>query len=220
MEQERAWRQEELAFFKNMLNNIDDEDKKDKYRKSLVLILYSHMEGYVKICLQTYVQYINDLKLPKKQFVNGLIAAGMHREFLAYENMDRKCKVFKTKLPEDSALHRFYRRVDFVKCFNDFTKSILSIEDSVIDTESNLWYITLQKNLYKIGIPVDIFEKYQKTIDALVNRRNSIAHGNCTSGVKQIEFENWEKNIGEMLTALTTTIYEFALHEKYLCKQE
>ena len=39
LEAELAWRQEELAFFKNQLNEIAEEDK-NKYRKSLVLILY------------------------------------------------------------------------------------------------------------------------------------------------------------------------------------
>ena len=54
LEAELAWRQEELAFFKNQLSDITEENK-NKYRKCLVLILYSHLEGYIKICLQTYV---------------------------------------------------------------------------------------------------------------------------------------------------------------------
>ena len=66
LEVELAWRQEELAFFKNQLNEIAEENK-NKYRKSLVLILYSHLEGYIKICLQTYVQYINSQRLNRKE---------------------------------------------------------------------------------------------------------------------------------------------------------
>ena len=65
LEAELAWRQEELAFFKNQLNDVIEENK-NKYRKSLVLILYSHMEGYIKICLQTYIQYINSQRLIRK----------------------------------------------------------------------------------------------------------------------------------------------------------
>ncbi len=42
LEVELAWRQEELAFFKNQLNEIAKENK-NKYRKSLVLILYSQI---------------------------------------------------------------------------------------------------------------------------------------------------------------------------------
>ena len=49
METELAWRQEELAFMKNQLTNIQEEILKNKYRKSLVLMLYSHFEGFVKI---------------------------------------------------------------------------------------------------------------------------------------------------------------------------
>ena len=41
LETELAWRQEELVFFKNQLNGVTEENK-DRYRKSLVLILYSH----------------------------------------------------------------------------------------------------------------------------------------------------------------------------------
>ena len=58
LETELAWRQEELAFFKNQLNEIA-ENNKNKYKKELILILYSHIEGYIKIYLQTYIQYIN-----------------------------------------------------------------------------------------------------------------------------------------------------------------
>ncbi|PWL95845.1 MAG: hypothetical protein DBY13_00500 [Lachnospiraceae bacterium] len=82
LETELAWRQEELAFFKNQLNEIVEEDK-DKYRKSLVLILYSHMEGYIKICLQTYIQYINSQGLKRKEVDTGLMVASMHKEFIA-----------------------------------------------------------------------------------------------------------------------------------------
>ncbi len=200
LEEERAWRKEELAFYKNLLNSINKEEQKDRYRKGLVLVLYSHFEGYVKICLQSYVQFINDLKLPRERFVSGLVVAGMHKEFLAYENTDRKCEIFRRKLPDDTALHRYYRRVDFMDSFEEFKETLLSIEDDIIDTESNLWYIVLQKNLYKVGLPIDTFEQYKKDIDALVNRRNSIAHGSHQAGVTESEFEKWEVQVDKVLT--------------------
>ena len=71
LETELAWRQEELAFFKNQLNEVE-ESNKNKYRKSLVLILYSHMEGYIKIGLQTYIQYINSQGLNRRDVNTGL----------------------------------------------------------------------------------------------------------------------------------------------------
>lgn len=34
------------------------------------------------------------------------MVAGMNKEFLAYENLDRKCDIFRKELPEDAKLHR------------------------------------------------------------------------------------------------------------------
>lgn len=215
LEVELAWRQEELAFFKNLLNEIPEEDK-NKYRKSLVLILYSHMEGYIKICLQTYIQYINSQRLNRKAVKTGLLVASMHKEFMAYENLDRKCEIFRKKLPEDARLHRFYRRVDFMEKVEEFREQELNIDDQIIDTESNLWYIVLQKNLYKIGLPVDLFDDYQSDIDALVNRRNSIAHGNFRAGVTAQEFSTWEVKVTDVLSGVTRLLYDYANSEKYL----
>jgi len=215
LEAELAWRQEELAFFKNQLNNIPEQDK-DKYRKSLVMILYSHLEGYFKISLQTYIQFINTQHLSRKDVISGLMVAGMDREFHAYENLDRKCDIFRRELPEDNRLHRFYRRVDFVEQIDALKEQPLNVEDSVIDTESNLWYIVLQKNMYKIGLPTDMFDEFQADIDALVNRRNSIAHGNARSGVSQREFDNWETKTNSILSDIARQLYSFANNAKYL----
>ena len=215
LEAELAWRQEELAFFKNQLNEISEEEK-NKYRKSLVLILYSHMEGYIKICLQTYIQYINSQELSRKDVKTGLIVASMYKEFIAYENLERKSEFFRKELPDDTRLHRLYRRVDFMEKVDDFKEKKLNIEDQIIDTESNLWYIVLQKNLYKVGLPIDLFDGYQSAIDALVNRRNSIAHGNFRSGVTAEEFSMWETKVSDVLSGVTRLLYDYANNKKYL----
>lgn len=216
LEAELQWRQEEIAFFGNILNNFEKEDEKRKYRKSMVLILYSHMEGFIKISLQSYVQYINSLHIPRKNFVSELKASGMHKEFLAYENLDRKCAFFKRELPDDSNLHRFYRRVDFIEQFTEFDEAILNIDDTTVDTESNIWYVVLQKNLYKLGLPVDMFEKHQKDIDGLVNRRNAIAHGNSRSGVEAQELDKWEKAVYDVSSEMMRLLYDYVNHQKYL----
>ncbi|MCI8746917.1 MAG: hypothetical protein HFH67_03470 [Lachnospiraceae bacterium] len=215
LEGELAWRQEELAFFRNQLNGILEENR-DKYRKSLVLILYSHMEGYIKICLQTYIQYINSQGLKRKDVDTGLMVASMHKEFVAYENLDRKCEIFRKELPNDARLHRLYRRVNFMEMVGDFKEKELDIDDQIIDTESNLWYIVLQKNLYKVGLPVDLFYEYQKDINALVNRRNSIAHGSFKSGVTEKEYSNWEHKVSDILSGITRLVYDYASKQKYL----
>ena len=214
LETDLAWRQEEIAFFKNQLNYVP-EIHKNRYRKSLVLILYSHLEGYIKLGLQTYVQYINSLGLARDMVTIGLKAASMNKEFNAYDNLDRKCIVFRRELPEDTGLHKFFRRVDFVSKYEEFMERNLEIDDGIVNTESNLWYLVLQKNLYKLGLPVDMFEMYKSDIDALVNRRNSIAHGSFRSGITGEEFQRWEVSVIDVLSGIARLLYDFALHERY-----
>ena len=216
LEAELAWRQEDLAFFKNQLNNFSDETERVKYRKSLVLILYSHMEGYIKIALLTYIKYINSQCLQRKDVSPSLIAASMDSEFNAYDNFDRKCGIFHRKLPDDSALHRFCRRVDFLDQLEDFKNAPLIIEDSVVNTESNLRYIVLQKNLYKIGLPTEMFAQHSYDIDSFVNRRNAIAHGNSRSGITSEEYSKWDERVNSIMSNITMMLYKYVNDERYL----
>ncbi|WP_342758368.1 MAE_28990/MAE_18760 family HEPN-like nuclease [Kineothrix sedimenti] len=216
LEGELAWRIEDLIFFKNQLVNIYSVEEKDKYRKSLVMILYSHLEGFIKISLLSYVQYLNSLGLERKAFNENLLASSMETEFKAYETKDIKCKVFKKGLPEETKLHRFYRRVHFLENLREFENTVFNIKDTTIDTESNLWYIVLQKNMFKVGLPVDLFSEYQRDIDALVNRRNALSHGTSKDGIDDKEYSDWEKKVLTIMEEVMRQIYLFAKRENYL----
>ena len=88
---------------------------------------------------------------------------------------------------------------------------------SVVNTESNLWYRVLKKNLdaiglspdilYKIGWSPDRFEHYQTAIDGLVERRNVIAHGVFRNGVYERDFAVWERQISLAMTDITIMLY-------------
>lgn len=216
LEEDLLWRQEEIAFLKNQLNNISDDNQKDRYRKSLVMMLYSHFEGYTKISLQTYIKFLNELEILCSDVNSKLIASTLNDEFNAYDNLDKKNQYFKTELPRDEKLHRFCRRTDLISEMNGFLEKVVYLKDSTINTESNLRSIVLKKNLYRLGLPLDLFEEYSKDIDALVNRRNAIAHGDSRSGIRESEYSNWENKIYRVMTGMSAILYEYALHEKYL----
>ena len=59
IEEEITWRSDEIRFLKNQLSNIQKETEKEKYRKSLVVMLYSHYEGFSKTIFQIYINEIN-----------------------------------------------------------------------------------------------------------------------------------------------------------------
>lgn len=65
MEIELTWRTDEFRMLKNNIAYIIKDEDKLKYRKSLVVMLYANFEGFSKICLLSYVKYINSGMTPK-----------------------------------------------------------------------------------------------------------------------------------------------------------
>ena len=199
MEEELTWRQREIVFLKNVMVGITKEEDKERYRKSLIVMLYAHFEGFCKTCLLIYVKAINDLNLTRKEANDSLVASSMEGIFNGYDNLDKKCKIFKRELPNDTGLHKFYRRTDLVVQFNEFLEQKLVIDDNVINTESNLWYHVLKKNLFKLGIDYTVFDQYQSSINTLVNKRNSIAHGSEKFGIAESEYKKIQDDIIETM---------------------
>lgn len=199
MEEELTWRQREIVFLKNVMVGITKEEDKERYRKSLIVMLYAHFEGFCKTCLLIYVKAINDLNLTRKEANDSLVASSMEGIFNGYDNLDKKCKIFKRELPNDTDLHRFYRRTDLVVQFNEFLEQKLVIADNVINTESNLWYHVLKKNLFKLGIDYTVFDQYQSSINTLVNKRNSIAYVLGKFGIAESEYKKIQDDIIETM---------------------
>ena len=215
MEQELTWRHQELVFLGNITGYVNKEEDKEKYRKALIVMLYAHFEGFCKTCLLIYIKAINDLKISRKVANDSLVTSSMEEIFNRYDDLDRKCKVFKRQLPDDSKLHRFYRRTDFTKEFNDFLEEDLFIQDNIVNTESNLHYIVLKKNLFKLGIDYTIFNQFENSIDSLVNKRNSIAHGSERYGVKENEFMKVQSDILKVMNKIIKILMENIMDEKY-----
>lgn len=215
MEEELTWRRQELIFLRNLLSNIRKEEDKEKYRKSLVVMLYSHFEGFCKTCLLIYIKAINDLRISRKVANDSLLTCSMEYIFNKYDDLDRKCSVFKRELPDDSKLHRFYRRTDLTKEFNNFLEEDLFIKDDVVNTESNLRYTILKKNLFKLGIDYNKFQEYENTINSLVNKRNSIAHGSERYGVREDDFTRIEKDIVKVMENIIRLLMENIQQENY-----
>lgn len=177
LEEEFSWRHTEIRKLQNILSLLTDESEKTVYRKSLVVMLYSHFEGFCKFTFLYYIKKINGQEYKRKQLNKALITASMNTEFLAYENLDKKCKIFQRTLPDDTALHRYSRRIDFLDAFSDLLDTIAHIPDNVVDTESNLKPIVLRKILFRLGFDISIAKKYDNDINRLLKYRNDIAHG-------------------------------------------
>ncbi|HEE9847385.1 MAE_28990/MAE_18760 family HEPN-like nuclease [Clostridium perfringens] len=215
MEDELEWRLNEIKLLKNNITKIKKKDEKDRCRKALIVMLYSHFEGFYKTCLLIYINAINNLQILRREANINLATISMEHVLNQYDDINKKSKIFKKKFPDDSKLHKLARRVDLVNGFNMFLNEKLIIKDSVIEFDSNLNYNVLQKNLYKIGVNHDCFKKYQNDINTLVNYRNSIAHGQLRSGIEEKEYLNLENSVREVMKGVIRKLSQNLIEGAY-----
>ena len=212
---------EEVNFlYNNMIT--EKQNKTYIFSKSLFLLLYAHYEGFCNMLLKSYIQEINLQKLKRREVIEPLIVASMNWIFNNYENISRKNDLLKKNFPDDSNLHNYYRRIDFITQFDKFLEEIVKIEDKVINTESNLSVQVLEKNLYKLGLKLELTKDEKVHITKLLMIRNDIAHTGSNK-ILEKDFEERNKIIREikedifkLMENLIVLTYSFLNEKKYL----
>lgn len=220
IEEELTWRVDELYFLKNQLSLINKEIDKDRYRKSLIVMLYSYYEGFCKSAFQIYVDAINSEKLIRSSVNLYLRTSSLNNIFLEYGNETKKDPRFKKLLPEDSKLHKYSRQISFVDEFTNFLTEIVAIPEDVVDTESNLKPIVLKKMLYRLGFPLDKIDISEHTINKLLNYRNNISHGSQKLGIQEADYESLEKDVLNLMESIRKIINNAIYEESFLEKAE
>lgn len=216
IENELTWRQNEIRFLKNQLSLISSENNKRKYRKALVVMLYSHYEGFCKTTFLIYVDSINRLGIKRIDSNDFIKTVSLADVFKAYGNLDKKCALFKNTLPSDEKLHLFSRQVDFVNMINPLWNDAVEIPESVVDTESNLKPIVLRKILFRLGFPYDCFNNYEGKINYLLEKRNNIAHGSEQDGLPEKEYSEVEKATFTIMEEIMKLVVQALENKEYL----
>lgn len=221
LEEELTWRLNELRLLHNIQTNLSSDKEIKLYRKSLIVMLYSHFEGFCKFAFTYYIEQVNQQHYKRIQLNNSLVTASMNNEFNAYDDIDRKCKLFKNPLPDDSELHRYSRRKDFLNALNDFLNEIAVIPDKIIDTESNLKPIVLRKILFRLGFDISIAKKYDNSINMLLEYRNSIAHGDgkFRDGVSEKQYSRVKIATTKLMSDIKDLVAHSLRDEQYLSNE-
>jgi hypothetical protein len=188
VEEDLQWRIDEIRFLSNQLINLPSEEFKDRFRRSITLMLYAHFEGYCKFLFLTYIKAVNQENLHCKDVNFALAASSMSRIFAELRNPDRKSESFRRILPEEGKLHRFARDLEFIENIQAFELTPVNISDEIANTESNLKPIVLSKILYYLGFDHEAFKALEGGIHRLLNMRNKIAHGEQREGVTESDY--------------------------------
>jgi hypothetical protein len=145
----------------------------------------------------------------------AIVAGAWSKVFTAMELGDQKSNIFRNTLPDDTQLHRFARRREFVERFVDFVGQIAQISEDTIDMESNLRPVVLQKNLYLLGLDHNAFSRHDGTISHLINRRNNIAHGADRNGLREDDYKRLEASVFKIMDDLMDLIMDALQQEQY-----
>jgi hypothetical protein len=194
LESELKWRQDEIRFFQNLYTkSLSDEESLNQSRRSLILLLYAHFEGFVKFTLLIYINSVNSSNIACEKANSAIVAATLSHIFRDLRNdrgSSKNHRIFKKELPNDAPLHIYAKDREFVERTQEFNKLRVLIPDDVVDMESNLKPIVLKKNLYKLGFDYSEIDKIEGSIHQLLNYRNGIAHGSMKDGIEKKEYED------------------------------
>ncbi len=116
LEVERTWREDEIRFLDNLQREYDEE-KRFKFRRSIMCLYYAHIEGFVQFAFSLYVDEINKQELKCSEVKPVIAAATLHNEFMALQNKDKKSKIFKKTLPDETHIHRLSSRWSLLRVF-------------------------------------------------------------------------------------------------------
>lgn len=184
LELDLEWRQREMRLLYNTLSTFDDEEDKRSYCKALVVMLYSHFEGFCKLAFSIYIDILNKENMLCSQANINLAVISLEEIFQAVHDPNKKCNFFVGSPPNDK-WKRFFRRAYFLEKMDRVLNEPIKITEEYIKNDSNLKIPILSRILYHLGLPPGYFDEYAGEISNLVDRRNDYAHGETKTGIKK-----------------------------------
>lgn len=210
------WRFDEVRRLENLIDNEKPAATADELRKSLVVVLYAHFEGFCVFSLEHYLNAINRAKLSCRASSPAVVAGAWEPLFKAMEKGDKKCDLFRNSLPNDLGLHRHWRRRHFIEEMGRLLDLPVTLDEDVIDTESNLKPSVLQRNLFLLGLDYRFVEPYADDLKNLLGRRNNIAHGDQRRGVPKSEYKTFDSAVFEICFRLIEFMSDSFKESKFL----
>lgn len=235
------WRKSEIQnFFTELkypdVDIVSQHILEKAIRKSLILLIYSHWEGFIKRASKRYLKYIVDKKVPLKDLQDCFKILAMKGNFVSVSSEIRQSE-------KESFSFDIYKKV--VEDYNDKLTKVffLNIDmnkekgGSIIDTAGNLKAEIFKKIYNCLGIPfykcleenpgIDFIETNGRDCNlitqildkTLLISRNHIAHGNKHNVLTLLEMDRLEalKNlIFTLMDKFVDDILSFAENEFYL----
>lgn len=218
LESDRHAREAEISLLEGLFP-ADECPDRDSLKRSLVLLIYSHVEGFCKFSLLTYVGWLNSSGLKCGQVAYPLAAATMSRIFAALRDPNSKHAFFRNVLPFDAVLHLAAREQAFIEHFEQVATQDVQISDKVVDTKSNVTPELLMKMLFQLGMNHKEVAPYSGSLHKLLAVRNSIAHGDRLQVPKDETIADFRATASDVMSFLQSEVFAAIQGARYLRKQ-
>lgn len=208
IEEEYSWRIKELSQFKSSTLSAKGGAQKGMIRAGIAL-LYAHWEGFIKKVADLYYEFVSYQNCRLKELSDCFVSIVLRGEIERLQE-SRKMKI------HNEVMNMFFERQDQTANFS---------KTSPFRT-SNLKYELFEDVCIMIGVKVTSFhERYkrsgydwdiQKTIDKdLVERRNSVAHGDYISVTEKEYKELYDVIINGLLRTFKEAVMDAAQNKQY-----
>ena len=137
------WRKKELALLTNQLSNMSKYDKRI-YCKVLLVMLYSHFEGFCKTAFLTYLRLINEENITRSTATEYIVASSLLDVFhdIEYPNIGNSCCDLFNISSNETRFSKFFVRAHFIRKLDEILLQEIGISErlslKIIDTKSNL----------------------------------------------------------------------------------
>ena len=145
LEGDHRSREGEIRLVQRLLTTVSSTDEQEILRRSLVLLVYAHLEGFCKFALLAYAAAVNSMNLNCSEAAYPVAAASLSKVFAALRNPSSKHEIFRRTLPDDAKLHLAAREQIFIESYKIIFKQKIDIPDEAVDTQSNLSSVVLKK---------------------------------------------------------------------------
>lgn len=211
LEAELTWRKDEIRNLRN-LEGLEPSASAACRRRALLVMLYAHLEGFVRFALEQYAAAINNAKLTVHDAKPVLCAAALGDCFKQYRSSE-------TSDASDPAGNRARQIMRDAELFSEIhgmlNKTIQLKLDVVASTDSNLSVGVLRRNLSFLGLEDPGIHRFTASVGGLLKMRNGIAHGESINMPSDPSFQRLEERIFGLCEELMLVIYESVRDEAY-----
>jgi hypothetical protein len=152
-------RREEISLVQRVVANEEETVLEQTASIMALPVLYAHWEGFVKEAVSEYIEFVEKQDLHPEQAHPTVFSFAMRKRLRA--------------LVASGSIERM---TDFATWVVSNARSPLRFEDKSVSTGGNLSYNNLKDLCDSLKIDVVSLRVYERKINALVNRRNNIAH--------------------------------------------